>query len=187
MQRIIIGLDPGPEFGGLVVIDESLKVRGSYSQKAPDKVIYSPFFLFDGDVTIVVEGLSPRGGATPGQMYARWGRTIETAEMIGYYRRLAQERNWEFVKMLPSTWRAHLCGTAGASDALTKACVREVYEQLGLAKGGGKQPAVGIKSQKGPLYGVKGHAWDALGVALAWMQSENLLPPIVRSPDSTGA
>jgi Holliday junction resolvasome RuvABC endonuclease subunit len=167
MTHLIIGADPGPEKSGLVVIDESFKVLESYDQVTAD---YIPYLLIpsDMDVTIVVEGLSPRGGGTPAQMFARWSRTIQTAKMIGYIERIAEENGWRFIESNPSTWRTKFCGAPNATPAQIKACVRHVYEERGLANGGGKQPAQGIKSKPGPLYGLKGHAWDALGVALTY-------------------
>jgi Holliday junction resolvasome RuvABC endonuclease subunit len=169
-MRRIIGVDPGPELSGMVIIDESLKVLEHYDQIDVDG-IDDAISLFDF-WTIVVEDLSPRGGFSVGKMMAQWGKTIQTAKVIGQIKRIAFWKGLSFVESNPSTWRAKFCGTASASPAQIKACVRDVYESRGLACGGGKQPAQGVKSKPGPLYGLKGHAWDALGVALTYVLME---------------
>ena len=167
-MRRIIGIDPGPERSGIVSILDNLTVIYSESQMSTE--------FLKGSVNVadivVIEDLSPRQGGSPGQMFARWSRTIQTAKTIGAVRSMCRARGVQYVELLPATWRAQLCGAANASDAQIKACVRSVYEERGLAIGGGKQPAIGIKKQPGPLYTIRGHAWDALGVALAWLQTE---------------
>jgi hypothetical protein len=170
-MRRIIGVDPGPELSGMVVIDESLKVLEHYDQIDVDG-IDDAIELFGSARAMVVEGLSPRGGFSVGKMMAQWGKTIQTAKVIGRIKQIAFWKGLIFVESNPSTWRAKFCGTASASPAQIKACVRDVYESRDLACGGGKQPSQGIKSQPGPLYGLKGHAWDALGVALTYVLME---------------
>jgi Holliday junction resolvasome RuvABC endonuclease subunit len=180
MTHLIIGADPGPEKSGLVVINENFKVlehhdqigiRGVQNLELPSGLIEK--FLSRGqysrlEVTFVTEDVSPRGGRNAAQMFARWGKTILTAKTIGKFDIICAERGWRFIESDPATWRSKFCGAPNASDAQIKACVRHVYEDRGLANGGGKQPAQGIKSKPGPLYGLKGHAWDALGVALTY-------------------
>lgn len=172
-MRRIIGVDPGPEMSGMVVIDDEFKVLEHYDQIETWKIRCLEMPSNDAVwVTLVAEDVSIRTGGTPGQMYAQWGKTIQTAKTIGKLEMICAERGWGYIESNPSTWRARFCGTAGASPAQIKACVRDVYESRGLACGGGKQPSQGIKRQPGPLYGLKGHAWDALGVALTYVIME---------------
>jgi len=176
-MRKIIGIDPGPEQSGVVIIDEDLKVLAHHSQIPTREIrcLSEPSFLSADDVIVVIEDLSPRGGTNQAQMFARWERTIQTAKTIGRLEQICAERGWGYVEIYPSTWRARICGAANARDAQIKACVRNIYKGQGLACGGGTHPAQGIKSKPGPLYGLKGHAWDALGVALAYLDKRGKL------------
>lgn len=55
-----------------------------------------------------------------------------------------------------------LCGSTRAKDANVRQAIMDRFPKTG----GGKNPVVGIKKQKGPLYSIKSHAWAALGVAI---------------------
>ena len=55
--------------------------------------------------------------------------------------------------------KLHLCGTARAKDPNVRAAIIDRF-------GPGKDIAIGRKSSPGPLYGVSGHAWSALAVAM---------------------
>jgi hypothetical protein len=57
---------------------------------------------------------------------------------------------------------AHICGVGGISK---DQFVREAL----IARFGGKETAIGNKRNPGPLYGISGHLWAALAVALTWM------------------
>jgi hypothetical protein len=54
--------------------------------------------------------------------------------------------------------KLHLCGSARAKDANIR--------QALIDRWGGKAAAIGTSKQRGPLYGVKSHAWAALAVAV---------------------
>lgn len=79
-------------------------------------------------------------------------------------------RFWEVCTVMGATWafierkavKLHLCGSYRAKDAN----VRQALIDRFPATGGGKVPQIGTKKQPGPLYGVSGHAWAALGVAV---------------------
>tara|TARA_R110002020_G_scaffold285795_3_gene501303 strand:- start:508 stop:1056 length:549 start_codon:yes stop_codon:yes gene_type:complete len=58
-----------------------------------------------------------------------------------------------------------LCGrSVGINDAV----IRQRLIDLFPATGGGRVPAIGTKAERGPLYGVTGHAWQALAAGIAW-------------------
>jgi hypothetical protein len=58
--------------------------------------------------------------------------------------------------------KLHLCGTMQAKDANVRAAL--------LDKFGGAN-AIGKKAAPGPLYGVKGHEFAALAVAVTWLET----------------
>jgi len=53
--------------------------------------------------------------------------------------------------------KLHLCGSSRAKDANVRQALIDLY---------GGPSAIGKKASKGPLYGVKSHAWSALAVAV---------------------
>lgn len=55
------------------------------------------------------------------------------------------------------------------SDAAIRASLIERFEPTG----GGRIPQIGVKSKPGPLYGVSGHAWQALSVAMTFMETHD--------------
>lgn len=59
--------------------------------------------------------------------------------------------------------KLHLCGSARAKDANIR--------QALLDKWGGKDAAIGKAKSPGPLYGIKSHAWAALGVAVTALET----------------
>lgn len=68
------------------------------------------------------------------------------------------------------TIKTHLCGTPTAKDAN----VRQALIDRFPATGGGKTPAIGTKSQPGPLHGMKSHLWSALAVAVVYAEQRKL-------------
>lgn len=59
-----------------------------------------------------------------------------------------------------------ICGHSYAKKPEVHAALIDRFEPTG----GGAKPRKGTKKQPGPLFGVKGHAWDALAVAVAWAE-----------------
>lgn len=63
----------------------------------------------------------------------------------------------------------YLCdGNQRAGDANIRQAIIDKYP----ATGGGARPAIGIKNQPGPLYGVSSHAWAALAVGLTYQSGQ---------------
>lgn len=70
--------------------------------------------------------------------------------------------------------KLHLCNTSRAKDAN----VRQVL----LDRFGGKS-AIGVKKNKGPLYGISSHLWSSLAVAIVWSElykMKQIEPTILR-------
>jgi len=64
---------------------------------------------------------------------------------------------------------AHVCGQGGISK---DQFVREAI----IARFGGKEKAIGSRKEPGVLYGISGHCWAALAVALTWMDAHLKTP-----------
>jgi hypothetical protein len=59
--------------------------------------------------------------------------------------------------------KLHLCGSNQAKDANVRAVLLDRY--------GGKALAIGRKHEPGPLYGLTGHTFAALAVAVTWLET----------------
>ncbi len=102
---------------------------------------------------IVVESVECYGMAV--------GKSVfQTCYTIGRIMQVAGDR---FVRMTHREVKLHLCNSARAKDANIR--------QALLDRWGGRSVAVGNKKNPGPLYSVKGHAWSALALAVAWRET----------------
>ena len=60
--------------------------------------------------------------------------------------------------------KLHLCNSARAKDSNVNQALRDKFGPN----------AVGVKANKGPLYGIKSHAWAALAVAVTFSERVNV-------------
>lgn len=65
----------------------------------------------------------------------------------------------DVVRVYRADVKLHLCNARNAKDANVRQALIDRY-------GPSKEVAIGKKASQGPLYGVTGHAWAALGVAV---------------------
>jgi hypothetical protein len=76
------------------------------------------------------------------------------------------ERSRGIAVMLPRrTVKLHLCQTVRGTDATVR---RVLLDRWGGAK------AVGTTRNRGPLYGLKTHEWQALALAVVWADHQRL-------------
>lgn len=68
---------------------------------------------------------------------------------------------YKWDRMFRTQVRAHLCHTMKSGDA-------QVRQALIARFGPYEEQAIGKKAAPGPLYGLKSHEWQALGLAVAW-------------------
>jgi len=152
---IIIGIDPGPEHSGVVAYDAYHKeVEQSFSEMANDKVfdylrgtVYNPKQVRLGIEIPACYGL--RVGRDVFQTCVWAGRFIQEFTCLSF---------WTVYEVSRPEIVHHLTGKRGGPKAAVNAVLVDRF-------GPGRKVAVGRKSAPGPLYGVKGHAWDALAVA----------------------
>jgi hypothetical protein len=93
------------------------------------------------------------------------GRFCEAAE-----RSLARqgEREAAHHRVYRLDVKLHLCKDSRAKDGN----IRQALIDRFPATGGGKTPQIGVKSQPGPLFGIKSHLWAALGVAVTFADKQ---------------
>jgi len=152
----IIGIDPGPEHSGLAVLRTVNKIDNPVVERAESETdnesvaIFLDTFGCGPEDVLVVEMIESQGMAV--------GR--EVFESVYWIGRFTQAWPGRVVRVTRKAVKLTMCGTRAAKES-------EVRRSL-LNEYGGADRAVGVKKDPGPLYGVKGHAWDAVTVAFAW-------------------
>ncbi len=161
-MRVLVGIDPGPEQSAYVVVESDH--RGILEHGIVRNGELIDRLRFRDDVTnrrwadhLAIEYMESRGGVfvMPQSAWDAqwWGGRFEEA--------------WRgsTTHLFPRQVRVALCGTARAKPKNVRQAILDRYP----ATGGGKCPQVGIKSKRGPLYGITSHEWSALAVALAYL------------------
>jgi hypothetical protein len=89
--------------------------------------------------------------------------SVETVLWTGRFIQAAIRCRWtRLVKR--SAVKSYLCGTQKAKDSNVR--------QALIDRWGGKAAAIGNIKAPGPLYAVKSHAWQALGVAVTALETK---------------
>lgn len=150
---IILGLDPGTTHTGCVWFDGTRVVRAEHLENM--QVVIAIAVSFDRIESVACEMLVYQGETRrPGE------ETFETAYWIGRFMGACAV---PFHRIKPHEWKVHVCGRATAGDSERRTAL--------IRRFGGKEAAIGRKKAPGPLYGVTGHCWSALAVAVtAWDQ-----------------
>lgn len=180
----ILGIDPGTDKSGVVMLDTGLmRVLGSQEFRNEDVLRALRMGLRPASSGESYWGCDPDIVAIEdyvhmGQMVGK--EVFETCKWIGRFREA-----WEFEKALPvdvhrtirlikrTDEKTILCGGQTFMDPETKcrkgftdAHIRSALIGRFDATGGGKTPQIGTSKQPGPLYGISGHLWSALAVAM---------------------
>lgn len=141
----ILAIDPGTTQSGFIVMHDGKIVWSGVKDNA-DMLQFCA--AHEGEVAI--EMIASYGMAVGREVF-------ETCVWIGRFKQAA--RRPEAVKLVyRKDVKLHLCGTSKAKDPNVR--------QALIDKFGGDSSAIGKKANPGPLYGVKSHAWPALGVAV---------------------
>lgn len=156
----MLGIDPGPETHGAVVYDTEAR-RVQWAVKAARAGDISDTCRKWGISAVLIERPAAMGPMGAGKV----GHMLDTAWVGGA---LAREWQGYGYPVHTMTRREVLRGLgvlsgSGSSDARVRAaCIAD--------HGGTQAAAVGRKASPGPLYGVSSHAWQALGLVLAWLE-----------------
>lgn len=163
-MSIITAIDPGPTTCGAVVYDTGARrVLAAESELTVENAIrwaqgHDPRPCWPW--VVVIEQVMSTGQAG--------NDLLRTAEVCGRLFQAAVVGSAYEVHYLP---RREVCRVLGISGKGKDAQVREVMIEI---HGGDKAAAVGTKKAPGPLYGVSGHAWQALAVAVAWARQQEI-------------
>ena len=150
LAMTVIGIDPGMSESGWVEWDARTQ-RVIRSGVWPNEHLID---LLRNDRTIATMGI---------ERVVHYGRVVgePTFETVYWTGRFVEAWHPRSYRRVP--WRLvamHVCDTTQG--------IREAHVRQALLDrfGPGRRAAVGIKKQPGPLYGVAGHAWSALAVAV---------------------
>jgi hypothetical protein len=157
----VLAIDPGNKTSGWVLMDGRTFLSGESEQDNTElhRVIES---YRDVDL-VACEWIQSYGMTVGKEVFhtCRWsGRFQQVAESIGLKWALVYRRD---VKL-------YLCQDSRAKDTNVRQAILDLYP----ATGGGSRPQIGTKKQRGPLYGVSGHMWPAVGLALTVQESNRL-------------
>ena len=160
----MLAIDPGNTHSGWVLMDGRKVLKGA-SEEPNEKmrliVMQHAIVPVDPVDLIAIEWIQSYGMTVGKEVFhtCRWiGRFQDAAEHNLKQCKLVYRRD---VKM-------YLCQSARAKDANVRQAILDLYP----ATGGGKRPQIGTKKEPGPLYGVSGHMWPAVGLALTVQESE---------------
>lgn len=146
----ILAIDPGTTESAYVWYADGKPQKYA---KMPNEQLLHILPQFEADV-MVIEMIASYGMPV--------GRTVfETCVWIG---RFIQRWGKRYEKVYRKDVKMHLCGTPRAKDGNIRRALLDLFERTG----GGATPQIGTKKQPGPLYGMSGDMWAALGVAITY-------------------
>ncbi len=134
----VFGIDPGQTVGYAKLTKDGTRLWGGESDD-PEFVA----FAVVGVDYIAIEGVTTQGGLLRSQL-------LLAAQQIGWFRRGFDLPVFEITRR---EMFLHFLGKVTGSDSKIRAALIQRYGEVGTAK------------RQGPLYGWKGHAFPALGVA----------------------
>lgn len=160
-MSIVLGIDPGPETCGVVYYDIEDRRALWPSPDMPVADVLADIARCAG-AHVVIEQVESYGIAG--------GSLLRTAEVGGRLWQRALDVGLP-VTLMP---RREVCRVLSVVGGGKDAQVRRAM----IARHGGTQrAAVGVKASPGPLYGVSRHAWQALGLVVAWDELRRMGAP----------
>jgi hypothetical protein len=176
---IVCGIDPGTFKSGVICFDTDIE-RVTYSSELRNEVVLS-VLRQEGDFPAIdayewshlfIENIESMGLAV-GQS------TFQTCFWIGRFIEAYEHGTGCSVHMVSrGDEKITICGAStyvnpetGKRKAVGDAEIRRALIERFPATGGGKTPQIGTKKQPGPLYGVTGHSWQALSVAITGLET----------------
>jgi hypothetical protein len=163
----VLAIDPGNEESAWCLYDSIAGIPRYFAKQPNDKVLQLTEgwlqHLGVGDCipdVLAVEMIASYGMPVGAEVF-------ETCVWIGRYVEswIANDdgdapRRYPHQLVYRRDVKLHLCGQARAKDGNVRQALIDRY--------GGKDKAIGKKSAKGPLYGVKSDVWSALALAITW-------------------
>lgn len=143
---IVLALDPGTTHTGTVLFDGDRVLGCGHIENS--EVLVTLEHAVGTGMTVACEKVACMGMAVGKEVF-------ETVYWTGRFDQVCHGR----IRFLTrGDVKMHLCGSMRAKDANIR--------QALLDRFGGDKKAKGTKKEPGPLYGVSGHCWSALAVAV---------------------
>lgn len=144
----ILAIDPGPETSAWLLWDGRAEQFGG---ECPNEKLLETIhvgLLYD---VLVIEKVACMGMAVGAEVF-------ETVFWSGRFAQVAEADRKPWHRLTRGQIKMHLCGSMQAKDANIR---QALIDKLGKP---------GVKKQPGPTYGVSGHLWAALAVAITWQE-----------------
>lgn len=153
----LLAIDPGSTESGWVLYDDDLRMPVQFA-KTENDVLRGLLGELAADL-LVIEKIESYGMAVGASIF-------ETVLWSGVFleRWRSTRLNCQWRRVPRREVKLHLCGDSRAKDANIR--------QALIDKWGGKEAAIGRKATPGPLYGISGDVWAALGVAVTAAETE---------------
>ena len=162
-MAIILAIDPGPAISTWVVYDPSRIVDHDPQRPQPvvkigrgceNNVVRELLYDRPQVQHVVCEDIECFGMAVGSE-------TFQTVRWTGRFEEICFRESLPFDLVARSAVKLHLCGSRTARDPNIRMALLDRF-------GPGQDKAIGTKATPGPLYGVAGHAWSALALAVTW-------------------
>ena len=145
---IVLGIDPGPTKSGYALYSGSSCLESGECDIEAMLTIVG----VTEPCSVVIERVAHYGMAVGASVF----ETVFVSGQLFEAARVHRERaRLPFMKV-----KMHFCHNSRAKESNVR--------QALLDRFGGRELAVGRKKSPGPFYGVKGHAWSALALAVAY-------------------
>lgn len=141
----ILAIDPGTDKSGWCLLDSGIVKESGVMPNDELLRLVSGWSPYSKD-TLAIEMIASYGMAVGREVF-------ETCVWVGRFQQAWREPN-NVRLVYRRDVKMHLCGTAKAKDANIRQALIDLI---------GTQ---GTKKEPGPTFGVKSHAWAALGVAV---------------------
>jgi hypothetical protein len=153
----LLAIDPGPTGSELLIYDTETAVPVHWAHHANKDTLTA----IDGCgcEALAVEMVASYGMPVGAEVFMTcvWiGRFVERWNTVG-------PLDVEALLIPRIKVRSYLCHSAKAGDSNVRQALIDRY-------GPGKEKAIGLKASPGPLYGLTGHAWAALGLAITALE-----------------
>jgi len=145
---IILGIDPGSKQSGYVLWDGKKVIECMHTDNELIRgvVISGGNSIYDEVAIERIRGYGIVAGDD----------TFDTCEWVGRFDMAAKFRN-KPVQLIPrKDIKRHLCGNTTTNDKYIRQALIDRFGE------------VGTKKTPGPLYGISGHLWSALAVAVTY-------------------
>ena len=155
VSRLIYAIDPGCEESALLVYDPSRRRPVTGRTDTNERIRQ---LLLDANSTsdvLVVEKIESYGMAVGREVF-------DTVWWSGRFHEVWTDPGIAF-RLPRKEVKIHLCGHTRATDSNIRQAIYDIY--------GGKKQAKGVTKQPGPLFGLKGHEYAALAVAITFAET----------------